>query len=188
MSFSEDEVRRAAALRLKVESRVKQLEEELSLLRETLTLVDTVLKASAFKTAAELPREIPAASQPKSSVQEEYTETRALKKGKDGPIIANALISPSRVSIVPTSDTRLSQDTPPFKSFFMSRILEGMKAKDKELVTHGKLNSNNAITYELEEVAGSIKKITISNYREKTRLNEILSSASWVFTRMLEKK
>ena len=34
---------------------------------------------------------------------------------------------------------------------------------------------------------GKIKSVTISNYRERERLNEIFNTATWVFTRMLEK-
>ena len=34
---------------------------------------------------------------------------------------------------------------------------------------------------------GDIKSITVSNYRERERLNEIFNTATWVLTRMLEK-
>ena len=34
---------------------------------------------------------------------------------------------------------------------------------------------------------GQIKSVTISNYRERERFIEIFNTATWVFTRMLEK-
>jgi hypothetical protein len=38
-----------------------------------------------------------------------------------------------------------------------------------------------------EDGGGMIKKITITNYRDKERLAEIFNTSAWVFTRMLEK-
>jgi hypothetical protein len=79
-------------------------------------------------------------------------------------------------------------NTPPFKSFFINRILEGMKTKDKEKIQKGEINESEIIDYKVDsDQNGNIKSITVSNYREKERLNEIFNTATWVFTRMLEK-
>ena len=81
----------------------------------------------------------------------------------------------------------LKQGTPPFKSFLMGKILQGMKAKDEELVAGGKLGRGTELRFDVEESNGAISRLMIENYREKARLNEILNTVAWTFSRMLEK-
>jgi hypothetical protein len=86
------------------------------------------------------------------------------------------------------NDINLNINTPPFKSFFLNRILEGMKLKDKEKIQKGEIDESEIIDYKVDnDENGKINSVTISNYRERERLNEIFNTATWVFTRMLEK-
>jgi maltodextrin utilization protein YvdJ len=115
---------------------------------------------------------------------------KPLKRAKDDFLLANAEISPDTVVIVPVSGINLNVNTPPFKSFFLNRILEGMKSKDAEKVSQGALGESDALNYRVEEDddgSGGIKRIVINKYREKDRLQEIFNTSAWVFTRMLEK-
>jgi hypothetical protein len=114
---------------------------------------------------------------------------KPLKRAKDDFLLANAEISPDTVVIVPVSGINLNVNTPPFKSFFLNRILEGMKSKDVEKVSQGALGESDALNYRVEEDDGNgvIKRIVINKYREKDRLQEIFNTSAWVFTRMLEK-
>ena len=119
---------------------------------------------------------------------------KPLKRAKDDFLLANAEISPDAVVIVPAPDINLNANTPPFKSFFLNRILEGMKNKDAEKVSQGALSESDALNYKVEEddsggggSSGIIKRIVINKYREKDRLQEIFNTSAWVFTRMLEK-
>ena len=119
---------------------------------------------------------------------------KPLKRAKDDFLLANAEISPDAVVIVPTPGINLNANTPPFKSFFLNRILEGMKNKDAEKVSQGALSESDALNYKVEEddsggggSSGIIKRIVINKYREKDRLQEIFNTSAWVFTRMLEK-
>ena len=119
---------------------------------------------------------------------------KPLKRAKDDFLLANAEISPDAVVIVPAPGINLNANTPPFKSFFLNRILEGMKNKDAEKVSQGALSESDALNYKVEEddsggggSSGIIKRIVINRYREKDRLQEIFNTSAWVFTRMLEK-
>ena len=119
---------------------------------------------------------------------------KPLKRAKDDFLLANAEISQDTVVIVPVSGINLNVNTPPFKSFFLNRILEGMKNKDAEKVSQGTLRESDALNYKVEEdddsgggSSGIIKRIVINKYREKDRLQEIFNTSAWVFTRMLEK-
>jgi hypothetical protein len=125
---------------------------------------------------------------------------KPLKRAKDDFLLANAEISPDEVVIIPAPGINLNVNTPPFKSFFLNRILEGMKSKDAEKVSQGALRESDALNYKVEEEQdigtsgggggssnGIIKRIVINKYREKDRLQEIFNTSAWVFTRMLEK-
>src|SRR5215207_8502908 len=114
---------------------------------------------------------------------------KPLKRAKDDFLLANAEISPDAVVIIPAPGINLNVNTPPFKSFFLNRILEGMKSKDTEKVSQGALRESDALNYKVEEEqsGGIIKRIVINKYREKDRLQEIFNTSAWVFTRMLEK-
>ena len=124
-----------------------------------------------------------------SSGGDDSRNIKPLKRAKDDFLLANAEISPDTVVIVPVSGINLNVNTPPFKSFFLNRILEGMKSKDAEKVSQGALRESDALNYRVEEddSSGVIKRIVINKYREKDRLQEIFNTSAWVFTRMLEK-
>jgi hypothetical protein len=129
-----------------------------------------------------------------SSSGDDSRNIKPLKRAKDDFLLANAEISQDTVVIVPVSGINLNVNTPPFKSFFLNRILEGMKSKDAEKVSQGALRESDALNYRVEEdddsgggSSGIIKRIVINKYREKERLQEIFNTSAWVFTRMLEK-
>ena len=123
-----------------------------------------------------------------SSNSNDGRNIKPLKRIKDDFLLANAEISPDAVVIVPAPGIDLNANTPPFKSFFLNRILEGMKNKDAEKVSQGALGETDALNYKVEEDgSGIIKQIVINKYREKDRLQEIFNTSAWVFTRMLEK-
>jgi hypothetical protein len=110
-------------------------------------------------------------------------DIRPLKRAKDDFWLANAEISANAVVIVPAPGVDLNVNTPPFKSFFLNRILDGMKNKD----ANQGIKEPEALNYKVEDENGTVKRIVINNYREKERLQEIFNTSSWVFTRMLEK-
>jgi len=183
MSFTEEEIRRAADMKMWIEARIAEHEADIERLKQMLLIIDSILRQSSFKTAAEIAKP----SVAEALTVESFSEVRPLKRVKDGLLLGNAYISPDTVVIIPASDVRLMVDTPPFKSFFINRILEGMKAKDNEAVKEGKMAPNQVLSYTIEDDNGRLTKITIRNYGNQTRLNEIISTVTWSFTRMLEK-
>ncbi len=199
MELSEQEIKRAAEIKQWAESRIAELEEETTRLREILSVLDVFLRKTSFQSAATIPKETPATA-PRSkkaaaserstqvSATAEYKEVKPLTRAKDGRLLANAYVSDNSVAIVPASDVVLNSSKPPFKSFFLNRILDGMRSKDMENVSSGRLSEDEALNYNVEEQGGVIKKIVINNYRDKSRLNEIFNTSAWTFARMLEKK
>ena len=176
MATEEDQVKKAAELKLWLENRIEEMQEEMGRLKETLALVDSSLRASTFRPAIEMMDE-----------GKEVAETRELKQDKGGKVIAMASVTSESVIIEPKDGMKLKQATPPFKSFLVGKILQGMRAKDQELVAQGKLGKGRELSFDVEESEGAISKVIVENYREKARLNEILSTVAWTFSRMLEK-
>ena len=212
--YSEDDIRRAADIREWLVKQIADKQEEVERLRTTLAIIDSLLKQGSFKAAASLgsfaeagstaataqvqqqARQAPtppaaAARQQQAAaptLKTSDSDVRPLKRAKDEFLLANAEVSSGAVIIVPAPGVSLSVNTPPFRSFFLNRILEGMKGKDTEKVRQGALREQEALNYKVEEDNnGQIKRIVINNYRDKDRLQEIFNTSAWVFTRMLEK-
>lgn len=195
--YSEDDIRRAADIREWLIKQISDKQEEVDRLRTTLTIIDNLLKQGSFKAAASIGF---AAVGPAATAQVQQTrqaprqpapmlrssdnrDIRPLKRAKDDFVLANAEVSPGSVIIVPAPGINLNVNTPPFKSFFLNRILDGMKNKD---VSQG-IKEPDTLNYKVEDDDGAIKRIVINNYRDKDRVQEIFNTCSWVFTRMLEK-
>ena len=139
-------------------------------------------------TSTSLEETIENEPKPQQQSTDNVKELRPLKRVKDNLLLANAELLPNSLEIIPAEGIILNVNTPPFKSFFLNRILEGMKTKDAEKVSQKQIKNIESLNYQVEEDNnGSIKKITIINYRDKERLNEIFNTSTWVFTRMIEK-
>jgi len=220
-SFSEDDIRRAAEVREWLVKEVTNKKEELDKLRDTLLIVDSLLKKTSFITASNLESSatnikdkiVPEIQSVQEKENEMTTKTKSssdltselasndnslddnqgveikpLKRAKDNFLISNAEYTSTYVKIPLVNDINLNINTPPFRSFFINRILEGMKTKDIEKIQKGEISESDIIDFKVDsDQNGIIKSVTVSNYREKERLNEIFNTATWVFTRMLEK-
>ncbi len=176
MASSDGDVKKAAETKLWLEGRISQLQEEIERLKEALAYVDSNLRAETFKPAIEM------MTKPVTA-----PDRRELRRDKGGETIAVASITADSVTIEPKDGLELKQSTSPFKSFLVGKILQGMKAKDEELAKSGKLPKADVIRFDVEEQEGTIARVTVENYRDKARLNEILNTVSWTFSRMLEK-
>jgi len=189
MSTSDEQLKRAADLKLWIESRIAELQEETEKLKEAQTLVDAVLRTSSFRPASEV-ASLPVRSREEPRTREEggqIPEMRELRRDKGGETIAIAQVTKDRVVIEPVAEVILRPDTPPFKSFLVGKILTGMRTKDEDLAAKGKVEKGKEIRFNVAEKGGRISGITIDNYRENERLTEILNTVGWTFSRMLEK-
>ena len=176
MAAGDQELKKAAELKLWIEERIAEHEEEIERLRETLGYVDATLRAGTFRPANEMMVEAT-----------EVPDVREIRRDKGGEVIATATVTTDSLSVEPASGVSLKSATTPFKSFLLGKILEGMKTRDEEMVGQGKLPKGMELRFDVEERNGVIGKLTVENYREKARLTEILSTVSWTFSRMLEK-
>ena len=127
MAATEDQLRRNAELKLWMETRIGELQEEVDRLREALAVIDSALRASSFKSAAEFASSAPhaAASETREPEPEAIPEIRELRRDKGGETIAVAEVTRQKLKIEPVAEVTLKADTPPFKSFYWERSCLG---------------------------------------------------------------
>ncbi|MDP9197080.1 MAG: hypothetical protein M3O24_00755, partial [Thermoproteota archaeon] len=136
----------------------------------------------------EKPASVAGSSNRNDSYYVEEIESKELRSVRDNLLLANAEITLVNIKITPVEDLSLSTNIPPFRTFFLNRILDGMKLKDNEKIHRGEIQESYCIDYRIDtDDDGIIRAITISNYRERERLQEILSTVTWVFSKMVEK-
>ena len=190
MKFSEEQIRDVVAMRDSLIKQIDKHQKAIELLEKNITILDLVLKESSFTKASALGTvktlEIPTKN---STTHTEKSEERSIPitSGSNGKIIANAYITPDQVSIVLEDNMEINADTPPFKSFFIDRIIGEMKRKDSEEAENGKIQKESVIDYIINKNGSDIREIIIKNYRQNERVNEIINTVGWSLTRMLEK-
>jgi len=189
MQYTDEQIQKMLELKESIIDKMSKHQDELDFLQKNLEVLDVVLKGSSFTKASSLPRSTePVTKEPKEKIEvkEEKSESIQIKKNKDGEVIANAFVTPEKISIVLNEGIGLTDEIPPLRSFFIERIIGEMKKIDSTDVKNGKIDENSVIDCIINKNGPSIREIIIKNYRQKERLDEIINTATWSLTRMLE--
>ena len=185
MKYTDEQIHNMVQLKETIIKKLSKYEEEIAFLQKTLDILDVSLKDSSFTKASDLPKSNLTKNVDTSDLQEN-NETIPIKKSKDGEIIANAIVTPEQVSIILKDGIGLTPEIPPLRTFFVERIIGEMKKNDDRLVENGKINEESVIDCIINKNGSAIREIIIKNYREKDRVDEIISTATWSLTRMIE--
>ena len=182
MKHSEDQIKEIAVWREDLVKQIGKHTKAIEILEKRLLVLDSMLKESSFTKASSID------SSKKNSEETIVKEKKSIPitSGSDGKIIANAFVTPEQVEIILENNMGIAVDVPPFKSFFIDRIIGEMKRKDTEDADQGKIQKDSIIDYIINKNGANIREIIIKNYKEKERVNEIINTAGWSFTRMLE--
>ncbi len=176
MKFSDEQIHDILKLKDHILNEIEKYKQEIEMFEKNLGILNSVLKESSFTKASDL-----------STKQTKSDSTKIpLTRGSGGEIIANAYVTPTQVSIVLNDDIGLDENTPPLKSFFIDRIIADMKRKDSSDVQRGKIQPDSVIDYVINKNGSHIREIIVKNYRQKDRVNEIINTAAWSFSRMIE--
>jgi len=187
MKFSEEQVKDIVTLKESLIEQIDKHQESIEMLEKNIIILDLFLKDSSFTKASQLETTKKAEIQNKPETIEKLVENSIpIKRVSDGKVIANAYVTPEQVSIVLDDEIEISDDTPPFKSFFLDRIIGEMKKKDITEAENGKIQKESIIDYIINKNGSDIREIIIKNYRQKERVNELINTAGWSLTRMLE--
>ena len=185
MQYTDEQIQKMLELKESIIDKMTKHQDELDFLEKNLEILDIILKGSSFTKASSLPRnEKPI--QKDEIKKENEPESIPIKKNKDGEVIANAFVTPEQISIILNEGIGLTDEIPPLRSFFIERIIGEMKKTDSVDVKEGKIDASSVIDCIINKNGPSIREIIIKNYRQKERLDEIINTATWSLTRMLE--
>ena len=187
MKFSEEQIKDIIALKEDLLEQIDKHHIELEKLEKNLLLLDLVLKESSFTTASQLTKSTKDQN-PKKEISEESSAKKIIpiKQGNNGKILANANITEKQVSILLSDEIKVDANTPPFKSFFLDRIIGEMKKKDLQEVNEGRIQKDAIIECMINKEGSEMKEINVRNYRYKERVNELINTVGWSLSRMLE--
>ena len=167
--------------------RAEECERELEYLRRNIAVLDSLIKKSSFTRASEMAiRQVPEQDHESASPEPVVEPTNTIPITANSRSLAHAIVTPDELRVVIGDGIDLAPDTPPLKTFFVDRIIGGMRAKDVVSAQAGSVSRDSIIACSINEDAGRIQNITISNYRDKDRADEIINSVSWTLARMVE--
>ncbi len=188
MKFSEEQVKEIVALKESLMEQIDRHQEGIETLEKNIAVLDLFLKDSSFTKASQMgikKPELEKVEEPEK-VKEPVKDSIPIKRANDGKVIANAFVTPDQVSIVLDNAIAVDADTPPFKSFFLDRIIGEMRKKDVAEAESGRIQQESVIQYVINKNGADLREIIIKNYRQKERVNELINTAGWSLTRMLE--
>lgn len=182
MKPSEEQIKEIVSWREDLVKQIDKHTQAIEILQNRLQVLDSMLKESSFTKASSL------GTSQKPSEEKPIAGKKSIPitSGNEGKVIANAFVSPEQVEIILENDMKINPDIPPFKSFFLDRIIGEMKKKDFQEVENGKIKKESIIEYIINKNGTDIREIIIKNYRQKERVNELINTAGWSLTRMLE--
>ncbi len=182
MGYSEEQIKEILELKEWISEEIEKHQKDIEKLEKNLTILDSVIKQSSFNKASSLVIK----NEGKIPTEQDKVTLIPIKRNEDNKIIANAHVTPYEVVIIPSDDITLDVETQPFKSFFLGRIIGGMESKDNLDAQNGKISEDAVINCIINKDGTKIREILIKNYRERERVNEIINTASWSFSRMIE--
>jgi len=182
-----EKIKKIAKLRALLEKRVEDMETELDGLKTLLGLIDTTLLNEGFKRA-EISK--PVQTPPKQEAPQP-SPIKPQKRGiplktVTGDLLAQLHIKKDVMQVTLAEDKNFDINTPPFKSFFVERVLVKMQEKDKEDASKGKLDPEKTVSYNIKQDGNILKEITIRNLRPE-RSRELKSSIRWTLEKMYER-
>ena len=198
--LSEEQLRDVLAVKERIAARMEKCQEELNALEREAAVLDEILRQSSFARASSLPpkpaergagraepaqaagREPdagPAGAEPAQEGGPEPEIVKLVWKQRQSEI-GSAAVRPGSISITLDGHVSLDADTPPLKSFFVGKVIGGMRKKDLD-------DGLEPIDCSVLADGRQLRGITVTGYRDASRVREIINTAEWSLNRMLER-
>ena len=211
VKLSEEEIKDVLAIRKRLADKIAAYQKEIRLLEQNESILGRLLSESSFTSAADMlggegqeqvrtadpsgetgappapaSGTTPDAGQPREEDDAGREPSARIREGGTDRALADVYRDGDRISIVITynGDATLTENTEPFRSFFVEKILEGMRKEDAQ---SAEIPEGDALAYEISSDPGTgrIQGILIRNCRDERRAGEIIKTAEWSLTRML---
>jgi hypothetical protein len=194
MSDNAERMKRLVAFKKKLETRIEELNAELTDLNATLDTVNSILLEKGFKRPEiSVKSTMPAttAEQEESIRSEDVLQTEApnvtVLKSDTGEALADLYVGDDgSLHVVLAKDKNFDINTPPFNQFLIQRVLLKMQERDSELVRSGQLTPDRILCFDIIREGDSIRGLVIRNF-DSDRLRELKSSIRWTLEKMFEK-
>jgi len=179
LNGNDEVIKVLAEIKSYFEKRLNELEQETSMLKSFLKVVDDLLAEKSFKKV-EIPKAV--VEMPKAQPIQAIPITSS-----DGVHLADFQITENEIIVLPDSRIKFDINTPPLRTFLVKKVLEQMQAKDKEMASKGEITPDKIISFRIETEENYLKSLIIKNYRDEKRLNELKNAIRWTLKRMYEK-
>jgi len=216
VKLSDEEIKDVLAIQKRLTDKISAYQKEIRLLEQNWKILDRLVSESSFTSAADMleERQQQAEPQEEESDQPRASDSAAsepaapatepgqaparqpeedpftyIRDGRTDQVLASVYRTDDSINIVIAHDgAALTEETEPFGSFFLQKILGGMQKKDSEDVQNGTITQADVISYEVgtDPDTGRMQNILVRNYRDERRASEIINTAGWSFSRMLE--
>ncbi|RLE81992.1 MAG: hypothetical protein DRJ51_02630 [Thermoprotei archaeon] len=186
---SNERVKKLAELKTYLEKRIRDLENEIELLRTVVGIINEKLANESFKPASALLREEITAREERPSVPEVEArqETKIYSRKLGGEVIGKMVIFEDKIVLRPLKKVNVRD--PLFRNFFLNSILEKMRRDDEERVLSGELEEEKALKYKVRQTPkGFLEEVIVWNVYDERRLRELKGSFRWMVETLLLKK
>lgn len=184
----EESIRKLAEAKAYLEKRMADIQEEASKIKSILEVVDTSLAEKSFKKV-ELPPSKP--QEPRSASigpsQEDILRQAVPLKTPEGMHLADMSQTDDELIITPAPGMKFDVASPPFRAFLIGRVLEPMRSRDNASVKVGELSPEKVLSYTVEQDENLVRALTVKNYGDERRLQELKNAIRWTLRRMYER-
>jgi len=197
----ENETKKLLGFKASLETRLREIEQEMSDIRTALEEINGLLVTTGFRTfstpTTSTPIPVPK-QEPETPEPEDETPTTVPPSpppgddemsvtGKDGTLLGTIIVEEMELVFTPSEVFQFTTDIPPFQSFLLERVLDNMRRTDQERASDGELEPQEILEYTVETDGNRITKLSITNYGGERRLRELNSSLRWTLDKMYDK-
>lgn len=211
----EERVRSILEVKEYVAKKIEEHEAEIEMLRRNLELLDSTLTKSSFAKASDLlrgggaggggaeaaaakgggPAEADskaeeAAADPGAGVgggrREDGTAEMTSISSPGGQVLARAHVTDDRVSIVMAAGVHVDAESDQIQEFLLGKVVGRMKREDAVGVEEGRIEAGQTVEAKVESDGARLVSVTVSNYRERERSNEIVGTARWAINQLVD--
>ena len=196
----ENETKKLLGFKASLETRLREIEQEMSDIRTALEEINGLLVTTGFRTFStpttsspiHVPKQEPVTMEPEDETptvppSPPPGDDQISVTGKDGTKLGTIIVEEMELVFTPSEVFQFTTDIPPFQSFLLERVLDNMRRTDQERASDGKLDPQEILEYTVETDGDRITKLSITNYGGERRLRELNSSLRWTLDKMYEK-
>ena len=197
----ENETKKLLEFKASLETRLREIEQEMSDIRTALEEINGLLVTTGFRTfstpTTSSPIHVPKQEPETPELEDETPTTVPLSPppghdemsitGKDGTQLGTIIVKEMELVFTPSEVFQFTTDIPPFQSFLLERVLDNMRRTDQERASDGELEPQEILEYTVETDGDRITKLSITNYGGERRLRELNSSLRWTLDKMYDK-